>query len=197
MPSLPRIAFIAVCLLASAHAFAGDNPATPPPKTSDKQPPEAKSHDELGRLVCAAIDQADYEAVAQLMAPASLLKETGASEKKLAAYAEYLSGIPKLARQYRAWLQEKGLLPLAGKKLQKFEDNGSKQLPNGKLFQYSAGILVVNEKGTVLLELVDQAVAFDGRWYVGSLCMEGLETEFKPVPGKVSDDGGPQTKKPN
>jgi hypothetical protein len=121
MPFSLRITVVAACLWAAAYGCAQDNPG-PLSKKDDKQSPVAKSHDELARLVSVALDKEDYEAVVQLMAPVSLLKETGASEKKQASYVEYLAGIPQLARQYRVWLRQKGLLPLEGKKFQKFEE---------------------------------------------------------------------------
>ena len=180
MPSLPRMTIAIASLFFAAHAIADDNPADSPAKKDKKQPPVAKSHDELGKLLSAAIDAEDYETVTQLMGPASLLKEMGAPEKHQIAYAEYLSGIPKLAKRYRDYLSEKEMLPLKGKKFQKFnDDDQSKRQVNGKTIQRSTGVRLVDEEGQITFELIDQAIAIDGRWYVVRLCTEDVEKQLK------------------
>lgn len=180
MPSFPRLTILIAALFFAAHAIANDKPADSSVKKDKKQPPVAKSHDELGKLLSAAIDSEDYEAVVQLMGPTSLLKELGAPEKNQLAYAEYLSGVPKLAKRYRDYLREKEMLPLKDKKFQKYNDDDSlKRQVNGKTIQRSTGVRFVDEEGQITFELIDQAIAIDGRWYVTHLCTEDVEKQLK------------------
>lgn len=180
MPSLPRLTIAILCLFFVAYASADDNSADSPAKKDKKQPPVAKSHDELGQLLSAAIDTEDYESVVHLMGPTSLLKDLGAPEKSQMAYAEYLSGIPKLAKRYRDYLSEKEMLPLKGKKFQKYNDDESlKRQVNGKTIQRSTGVRFVDEEGRITFELIDQAIAIDGRWYATRLCTEDVEKQLK------------------
>ena len=180
MPSLPRMAILIASLLFAAQATADDKSADSAVKKEKKQPPVAKSHDELGQLLSAAIDAEDYESVVHLMGPTSLLKELGAPEKSQAAYAEYLSGIPKLAKRYRDYLNEKEMLPLKGKKFQKYKDDDSlKRQANGKTIQRSTGVRFVDDEGQITFEFIDQAIAIDGRWYVTRLCTEDVDQQLK------------------
>lgn len=180
MPSFSRLAIVIASLFFAAHAIADDKPADSPTKKDKKQPPVAKSHDELGQLLSVAIDAEDYESVVHLMGPTSLLKDLGAPEKSQMAYAEYLSGIPKLAKRYRDYLNEKEMLPLKGKKFQKYNDDDSlKRQVNGKTIQRSTGVRFVDEEGQITFELIDQAIAIDGRWYVTRLCTEDVEKQLK------------------
>lgn len=189
MHSFARLSSVVLCLSVAAYASADEVAVKASPTKDEKQPPIAKSHDELGELVAAAIDQEDYDTLVQLMGPASLHKELGAPEERQKAYSDYLSKIPDLAKRYRAWLDQEKLLPLTGKKLQKFDaDRQPKRQINGKTVQHSTGVRLVDENGKIFLELVDMAIAVDGRWYVARLCTDDIEKELK----KAEPHAGPE-----
>jgi hypothetical protein len=180
MQSFVRISALVICLVVAAQGFAGEGSTNAPATKDTKQPPVAKSHDELGNLVASAIDKEDYETLVQLMVPPGLLKELEAPEEKQKEYADYLSKTPDLAKRYRAYLKGKELLPLTGKKLQKFdEERQPKRQINGKTVRRSTGVRLLDKDGKIVFELVDMAIAVDGRWYVTRLCTEDLEQELK------------------
>ena len=184
MHSFARVSVFAICLIVVTRAYAEKGDSSAPATEAKKQPPVAKSHDELGALVASALDKKDYETLVQRMGPASLQKELGASEESQKAYSDYLSKIPDLARRYRAYLEREKLLPLTGKKLAKFdEDREPKRQINGKTVQRSTGVRLVDENGKVVFELVDMAIAVDGRWYVAHLCTEDIEKELTKTAG--------------
>jgi len=183
--SFARYSAIAICLIVVTRAFAVKGAPNAPAREDQKQPPVAKSHDELGALVAAAIDKEDYDTLVQLMAPGSLQKELGVPEERQKAYSDYLSKIPELGRRYRAYLDKQKLLPLTGKKLAKFdEEREPKRQINGKTVKRSTGVRLVDENGKIVFELIDMAIAVDGRWYVTHLCTEGIEQEL----GKTAGD---------
>lgn len=173
------ITLISLVIVSSAHA---DDEATKS-RNNSKPPAVAKSHDELAKLVFASLDTEDYTTIQQLMAPPKLLKEMGAPERARAIYAEYLAGLPKLAKAYRGYLDQEKLLPLKGRAFAEYTDNdGLSKEVNGKRIQYCTGIRVIENPGKDnerVIEIVDQAFGYDGRWYIGHLATESVEKKLK------------------
>lgn len=167
-----------VLLAIAATAMSADKDSK---EASEKErPPIAKSPMELAKFVTTFLDEEKYDDLKQLLIPEELLIELGAPEKDLQRYRAYRERLPKLARQYREYLQTHKLLPLAKQRIKEIpEDQLEAKEMKGKKLLACNGIRLTDGDGKLILELIDHVVAIDGRWYVDRLCIEQIERELQ------------------
>ncbi|MGC6459405.1 MAG: hypothetical protein ACON4R_13675 [Akkermansiaceae bacterium] len=146
-----------------------EQPDSPLPG-SNQNSPRATSHHELAQLLIAALDNEDYDAVAQLMAPAALIKILEDSEEAQKYYANLVARTPQQAKILHTYLKHLKLTPLKGIPIRKHQSSPDRiKTEGGVQFERSTGIRLLNNEGTIAFELADMACSVDGVWYLTQL----------------------------
>lgn len=153
-------------------------------KTPEKEPAKddaaivATSEEALSKLVVAAMDAKDYRQLEKLHLPMKFFKLAGAPAEVERQYQTYLDEFPKLAVAYRKQLSDEGWLPLKQWRYRDSPPDKPRDL-NGVKVTVSNGIRLTSADEKKGLELVDNSIAIDGRWYVLRLYNEETEEKLK------------------
>jgi hypothetical protein len=139
---------LTACLAAlELRAQERKRPASPP-----------QTLEELARQVVTALKDEDYKRLSSLaISPEEFSKIGRASEKATAEYKKYHEALPKLAKRYRDYLDASGLFKPSVEI--KFTSR-----PGEEESDRSTGVLA--EAGDFKIELIDQAVRVDKKWYI-------------------------------
>ena len=181
-----------VILLALLAVFAATSAACPPTsidapaKTAQKQL-GANSHDELAARLVEAIDKEDFETIRFLVAPAELwVKYDMVSSDSVGQKCEdFRTHSPAIGKALWQYLSEERLLPLGKAKVQPIIEVGKPFQSNGATVRISTGVFLLNDTGAVHVEIADQAVSINGRWFVTRLLTDERKLE-KHLPREVA-----------
>ncbi|HYW79204.1 MAG TPA: hypothetical protein VE890_06475, partial [Thermoguttaceae bacterium] len=147
----------------------------------------ASSHDELAARLLEALDGKDFKSIRFLVAPAELWAkyEMFGSDRDRQIYEAYRTHSAAIGKALWQHLSEEELLPLRKATVQPVIEVGKPSHSNGGTFRSSTGVFLLNDAGAVHVELADQAVSINGRWFVTRLFTDERELE-KHLPREVA-----------
>lgn len=159
-----RLSFI---LLFSFHTFSclGEEAA----EKTQKEPSHVELARKFGKEVLTLLSNEDYAGLEKSFIDADLAEKLGIMKgDKSKFYREYVANVKALAKRYRKFLSDSELLN--GKNLEFVPGPSLQKESEARSFLVSNGIGMKSDDKKI--ELIDQAVFYDGKWYLLKLVTE-------------------------